>query len=266
MYDGVIFDLDGTVYVGDELIDGAERLIKDLLNSGVQVGFATNNTTKTPGMYVTKLKRLGISVTEDRVTNPIKPLVEWLQSGAPEAGVFALCEQPMRDALIESGVRLVDAAKDVGVVVASFDRTLDYHKLRTAFQALWRNPDCRLVATNLDRYCPMPGGSGEPDAGAIVAALEASAEVKCEMVFGKPAEELFRSACSSLGVDPQRCLMVGDRLDTDIAMAAAIGADSTLVLTGDSTRKDAAKKIKDFTPTYILDSLADIPDAIGLSV
>lgn len=264
MYDGVIFDLDGTVYIGDELISGAKNVLEDLQSAGLQVGFATNNTTKTPAMYVEKLGRLGISVQEEQVTNPIRPLVDWLQGEVKGSGVFALCEDPMREVLLTADIRLVEEPEEVDVVVASFDRTLDYPKLRTAFQALWGNPECRLVATHLDPYCPLPAGSGEPDAGALVGALEAAANVRCEMVFGKPSDNLFRSACKTLGLRPENCLMVGDRLNTDIAMAEGVGADSVLVLTGDSRRADIAAHPDGLAPSFVLPSLVGIPAAIGL--
>lgn len=266
MYDSVIFDLDGTIYIGDQLIPGARSAIETLRQAGVNVGFATNNTTKTPLMYAEKLRDLGVRVREEFITNPISPLLEWLRKEAAGAGVFALCEDPMLEVLRDSGVHLVDSVEHVDVVVASFDRTLTYEKLRIAFQSLWGNPDCRLVATNLDLYCPLPGQSGEPDAGATVAALEASTNVRCEAVFGKPSAALFRSACASLGADPERSLMVGDRLATDIAIASAVGADSALVLTGDSQLSDIPADGSRTVPTYVLDSVASIPEAIGLAV
>ena len=109
------------------------------------------------------------------------------------------------------------------MVVASYDRTFEYRKLQIAFDALWFHKRARLITSNPDRYCPMPGGRGEPDAAAVVAAIEACTGVTCEANLGKPGAEMLETVLGMLGLSADRCVVVGDRLSTDIAMAATAG-------------------------------------------
>jgi ribonucleotide monophosphatase NagD (HAD superfamily) len=111
------------------------------------------------------------------------------------------------------------------------------------------------VATNPDAYCPMPGGRGEPDAAAVIAAVEACTGVRCEVNVGKPSAVMLETALGALGLAPQDCLMVGDRLYTDIAMAVDAGVDSALVLTGESTEEMVAALAPDRRPTLVLDRI-----------
>ena len=113
----------------------------------------------------------------------------------------------------------------------------------------------RLVATNLDRWCPFPGGRGEPDAGAIVAAIEACTGVTCEVNAGKPDPLMLEAAMELLGLEVGDCLMVGDRLSTDIAMARAAGMPSAVVLTGETTSQLLAATPPEDRPTWVLDRI-----------
>jgi 4-nitrophenyl phosphatase len=137
--------------------------------------------------------------------------------------------------------------------VASYDRGFDYRKLQIAFDAIWFYRRARLVTTNPDRYCPFPGGRGEPDAGAIVAAVEACTGATCEVNVGKPDPLMLESAMDLLGLDAGDCVMVGDRLSTDIRMARAAGMASALVLTGDTTEVALAAAPEGDRPTWVLD-------------
>ena len=139
------------------------------------------------------------------------------------------------------------------IVIASFDRTFCYEKLKRAFHAV--RAGARLIATNADRFRPTTYG-GEPDAAAIIAAIEASSGVKCETVVGKPSTAMTSYLLRCLDVAPARCLLIGDRLDTDIAMANNAGISSALVLTGATSTEEAERS--DIIPTYILKSLAEI--------
>jgi NagD protein len=135
----------------------------------------------------------------------------------------------------------------------AFDRTLDYRKLNIAYQALLRG--ARFFATNIDKACPMPGGS-IPDAGATIAALEAVTGRCLELSAGKPSELILQTACAALGLPPEACVMVGDRLETDIRMGKEAGMTTALALTGVSKRSDVAGA--GFPPDYVLDSLRDL--------
>lgn len=255
LYDGYLFDLDGTIYLGDTLLPGAHRLLSTLREIGRDVIFLSNNPTKDPQMYAEKLSRLGIPTDPRHVINPLVTLAAWLRREAPASRVFVLGSEPLRRAVVGAGCLLSEDPALIDVVVASYDTSFDYRKLQIAFTALWQHGRARLVTTNPDAYCPMPGGRGEPDAAAILAAIEASTGARCEANLGKPDPAMLRTAADVLGLQPQDCLMVGDRLYTDIAMAVDAGMDSALVLTGESTRRMVADLPADRRPTYVLDRI-----------
>ncbi len=255
LYDGYLFDLDGTIYLGDTLLPGAHRLLSTLREMGRDLIFLSNNPTKDPEMYAEKLSRLGIQTDPQHVVNPLVTLAAWLRREAPGSHVFVLGSEPLRRAVVGAGCTLSEDPALIDVVVASYDTSFDYRKLQIAFDALWEHGRARLVTTNPDAYCPMPGGRGEPDAAAILAAIEASTGARCEVNLGKPDPAMLRTAADVLGLQPQDCLMVGDRLYTDIAMAVDAGMDSALVLTGESTRDMAADLPAARRPTYVLDRI-----------
>ena len=217
--------------------------------------FLSNNPTRDPQMYADKLGALGISTPVADIVNPVVTVPRWLQTHHPGAGVFVIAEEPLRRALAAAGIRVTDRPEEIDVVVASFDRTFEYRKLQIAFDALWFHKRARLITSNPDRYCPMPGGRGEPDAAAVVAAIEACTGVTCEANLGKPGAEMLETVLGMLGLSADRCVMVGDRVSTDIAMAATAGMDSALVLTGETTPEMARQLPQDGAPTWILDRI-----------
>ena len=255
LYGGYVFDLDGTVYLGEELLPGAGRLLARLRELDRRVVFVSNNPTRDPEMYAGKLRRLGVEVSTTEVLNTVVTMTRWLARHHPDATVFPIAEAPLRRALAEAGIRTSDRAEEIDLVVASYDRGFDYRKLQIAFDAIWYHRRARLVATNLDRFCPFPGGRGEPDAGAIVAAIEACTGATCEVNAGKPDPLMLEAAMELLGLDAGDCVMVGDRLSTDIAMARAAGMPSALVLTGETTGQLLAATAAEDRPTWVLDRI-----------
>jgi len=253
LYDAYVFDLDGTIYLGDELLPGAKRLILGLRKRGIPVRFLSNNPTKDPASYVEKLDRLGLPTPAAEITNTVVTTTRWLVENAPNAVVFPIAEQPLKDALAKAGIRMSEDPTEIDIVIASYDRAFDYRKLQIAFDAIWFHKRARLMTTNPDRFCPYPGGRGEPDAAAVVAAIEATTGATCERNFGKPDASMLKVALAGLHLRVERCVMVGDRLSTDIRMAVDAGMPSALVLTGDSTARDVLALEPDQRPTYVLD-------------
>ena len=237
-YDGYIFDLDGTIYLGDELLPGAEWLIRTLRQANKVVRFLSNNPTKTPKQYADKLTNLGIPTRVDDITTSIATTIWWLRTYHPGATVFPIAEEPVCQALREAQFQISEDPSQIDVVIASYDRGFTYAKLQTAFDALWYHKRAILIQTNPDRYCPFPGGRGEPDAAAITAAIEACTQVTCQASMGKPSEWMLRACLDGSGLTYDQCLMTGDRLATDIQMALDVHMDAALVLTGDSQRTD----------------------------
>jgi HAD superfamily hydrolase (TIGR01450 family) len=252
-YRGYIFDLDGTIYLGDQLLPGAAELLQALRSAGRRIAFLSNNPTKTREQYVERLAGHGIAVSRDEVINSSYVMVQWLLANAPHARLFVVGEAALIGELQAAGFVLSETAADIDYVIASFDRTFTYRKLQIAFDAI--RAGARLIATNPDRYCPVPGG-GEPDAAAVIAAIEACTGTVCQLNVGKPAAIMAETVSQALGLPAGDCLMVGDRLMTDIAMGQAAGMATVLVLTGDSGRADLAAS--PFQPTYVLERIDQI--------
>lgn len=252
-YDGYIFDLDGTVYLGETLLPGALETLGALKAAGKRRVFLSNNPTKTREQYAAKLTGMGIPVTPAEVVNSSYVLVERMQQLAPGGHLFVVGEQPLMGELEAAGFTLSEEPGKIAYVVASFDRTLVYHKLQVAFDAI--RAGARLIATNADRYCPVPGG-GQPDAAAVIAAIEACTGATCEEVVGKPSATMANTVLAMLQLPPERCLMVGDRLETDILMGQRAGMATAFVLTGASTRADLAALKQQ--PTYVLENIGGL--------
>jgi 4-nitrophenyl phosphatase len=253
LFQGYVFDLDGTVYLGDELLPGAGRLLRRLRELDRRVAFVSNNPTRDPEMYADKLRRLGVEASVPEVLNTVVTMTRWLSRNHPDATVFPIAEEPLCRALAEAGIRTSDRPEEIDIVVASYDRGFDYRKLQIAFDAIWFHRRARLVTTNPDRYCPFPGGRGQPDAGAIVAAIEACTGATCEVNVGKPDPLMLEAAMELLGLEAGDCVMVGDRLSTDIRMARDAGMASALVLTGDTTEAALAAAPEQDRPTWVLE-------------
>lgn len=254
-FDAYVFDLDGTIYLGDELLPGAARLISELRRRGIPVRFLSNNPTKDPQQYATKLAALGVTTELADIANTVVTTTNWLLDHHPDAVVFPIAEEPLKRALAAAGIAMSEDPTQIDIVIASYDRAFDYRKLQIAFDAIWFHRRAFLIETNPDRYCPFPGGRGEPDCAAITAAIEASANTRCQASLGKPSPIMIETALRGLDVDLRRCVMVGDRPTTDIQMAHDVGMASALVLTGEATADDVRGMAPADRPALVLDRI-----------
>ncbi len=257
-FEAYLFDLDGTIYLGSELLPGAKALIERLRAEGSKLVFLSNNPTRDPDMYVRKLNGLGIPVDRSEILNTVVTTVLWLKQNHPDAVVFPIAEQPLIDALTSAGIAISENPTEIDIVIASYDRGFDYRKLQIAFDAIWQHKRAFLITTNPDRYCPFPEGKGEPDAAAIVAAIESSTGTKCVANMGKPDRTMIDTVLGELGVDAANTIMVGDRLETDVRMAVNAGMNSALVLTGDSKLTDLEQTDQSQWPTFVLEGVASL--------
>jgi HAD superfamily hydrolase (TIGR01450 family) len=255
LYEGYIFDLDGTIYLGDELLPGVKRLILKLRELDKRVFFLSNNATKDPRMYAEKLDGLGLNTPASEIVNTVVTMTGWLLSNQPDATVFPISEEPLKNSLQEAGIRMSEDPEEIDIVIASYDRTFDYRKLQIAFDAIWFYGRAMLVTTNPDRYCPFPGGRGEPDAAAIVAAIEACTGTKCQVNVGKPDPIMLETVMDLIGLEAKECVMTGDRLYTEILMAKVAGMPSAVVLTGETTDEDLANEPEENLPDYTLERI-----------
>ena len=266
--DGFVFDLDGTVYLGETVLPGAAQGIAELRQRGKRILFVSNKPLQPRGVYAEKLTRMGIPTHADEVITSAFVLGHHLVSSQPHLRLYVVGEEQLRDELRSYGLHVLDEfadqdpkevihPEDIDAVVVAFDRTLDYRKLNTAFQALRRG--ARFFATNPDKVCPMPQGC-IPDAGATIAALEHISDRKVELIAGKPSPLTMKVALDLLKLPPERCMMVGDRLETDIQMGQQSGLMTAVVLTGVSTLEDVTRLPT--PPTLVIGSLRELPDLV----
>jgi HAD superfamily hydrolase (TIGR01450 family) len=236
-YDQVILDLDGCVWVGDEPTEGAIEAVAALRAAGKGVAFVTNDSQHSGEDHVAQLWRLGIQASLADVVTVGGAVQHLLADTRMGRTAFVIGREAMRKHVADAGLRVLngtaDAAKADVVVVAGTD-DLSYDDLRTAALAARRAGD--LIATGRDPTLPTPDGHW-PGTGALLAAVETASGVTAEIV-GKPQPRLFETALDRMG--DGRTLAIGDRLDSDVAAAAAAGLDAALVLSGGMTAAEAA--------------------------
>ena len=249
---GWLFDLDGTVYLGEALVPGAAETVAALRGDGRRVAFLSNKPLQTRADYAAKLRRLGVPADAEDVINSSLVLARHLaalDSGAP---VFVIGEPPLVAELIAHGFE-VRPDQRVRWVVIAFDRTFDYAKLNIALQAVRQG--ARLIATNPDRTCPVEGGE-IPDCAGMMAAVEAVTGKTVEIVVGKPSPIILEVALARLDVPARDAVIVGDRIETDIVMGRRLGLGTVLVLSG-VTRADDPR-IAEIAPDLVLPSIRDL--------
>lgn len=253
LYQAYIFDLDGTIFLGNKLLPTVADTIGALRADGRRTVFLSNNPTRTREEYASKLTRLGLPTPAEDVVNSSLVMVDFLQRRMPGARLFVVGEESLQAELAAAGFELTDDARRVDAVIASFDRTFAYWKLQVAFDAI--RAGARFYATNGDRYCPVPGG-GEPDAAAMIAAIEASTNTQVEAIVGKPSAYMAEAILGLVGVPAADCVMTGDRVETDVLLGLNAGMSGALVLTGATDAATAAAA--NTRPTYILEQLGEL--------
>ena len=251
-YRGWLLDLDGTIYLGERLIPGADAAVAALRAGGRRVAFLSNKPLQTRAEYAAKLSRLGVPAAPDDVINSSLVLARHLRERDPGAPVFVIGEPPMLEEMRAHGFE-VRPDEHVRWVVIAFDRTFDYAKLNTALQAVKRG--ARLIATNPDRTCPVEGGE-IPDCAGMIAAVEAVTDRRVETIVGKPSPIILEVALAALGVPAADAAIVGDRIETDIVMGRRLGLGTVLVLSG-VTRADDPR-IAAVAPDHVVGSVRDL--------
>lgn len=266
--DGFLFDLDGTVYLGETAIPGAVAAIAELRRRNKRILFVSNKPLEPRTAYAQKLTRLGIPTAAADVITSGYILGRYLAQAAPHERLYVIGEANLIMELRENGLNIVDELltqdekgvldpTGIDAVVASFDRTFDYRKLNTAYQALIKG--ARLYATNGDLTCPMPGG-GIPDAGATLAALKALTGRDPDVLAGKPSPLTIEVVLHLMDLPAARCMMVGDRLETDILMGQEAGMVTCAVLSGVSTAEEIRHMNR--PPDLVLNNIGELPARI----
>ena len=249
-----ILDLDGTTYLGDQLIEGAKTFIELLQEQGSSFLFLTNNSSKHPRQYLEKLSHLGISVPLEKIfTSGMATalLLKQIRESHGWQRLFVLGTPALEEVFIENGFEIDPLNPQV--LVLGFDTTLTYEKL-WKFCSFVRQ-GLPYLATHADLNCPIPGGY-MPDAGAIIALVKASTEREPDIIVGKPNRIIIEMAAQQLGVPISSLVMVGDRLYTDIALGASSGITTVLVLSGEAQLKDLATS--PYQPHVIFNHLGEM--------
>ncbi|MFC0068972.1 HAD-IIA family hydrolase [Umezawaea endophytica] len=251
-YDALLLDLDGTVYRGKEPVPGAADAVAVARSQGVGIRFVTNNASRAPQLVVDHLVEIGFQAALDEVSTSAQAAAAMLAERLPaDSAVLVLGTEALADEVRTVGLRPVrEATDEVTAVVQGLSQDLGWRELAEACVAIRRG--VLWVACNADVTLPTERGL-LPGCGALVAALKAATDRE-PLIAGKPATPLLEQAAKSLGAE--RPLVVGDRLDTDIAGAVNAGMDSLLVLTGVSTEADALALPADRRPTYIAADLS----------
>jgi len=257
MFKGFIFDLDGTIYLSDTLIPEADRVVQLIRERGRRVVFISNKPLQTREDYAAKLTRLGIPTKTDEVINSTLVMTKYLKKNDPGAKLFVIGEVPFLEELRRAGFVITEEPKEIEYVVVAFDRTFDYRKLNIAFQAI--KLGAHLVATNPDRTCPVEGGE-IPDCAGMIAAIEAVTGKKVEVIVGKPSPIMIQAALEVMGLKPEDCILIGDRLETDIKMGKDAGIATGIVLTGVTDEKTL--KETSIPPDFVFQSIADVENLL----
>ncbi|XP_045890497.1 pyridoxal phosphate phosphatase [Micropterus dolomieu] len=283
--DFILFDCDGVIWHGEKAITGAAKVVSSLIQHGKNVVFVTNNSTRPRENYVHKFCRLGFTdVMLDQIFSSSYCSALYLRDVVKICGrVFVIGCDGLRRELQEAGIPCVEEADDpdatiydcalapdVKAVLVGHDDKLTFLKLAKA-SCFLRDPDCLFLATDNDPWHPLSGGRILPGSGSLTAALEVASGRKAT-VIGKPSRFMFECISSQFrGVDPAQCLMVGDRLETDMLFGSNCGLDTMLTLTGVSQIEEAQEYSnselttnQSLVPNYVVDTIADFLPAFEL--
>ncbi|XP_006874022.1 PREDICTED: phosphoglycolate phosphatase [Chrysochloris asiatica] len=291
--DTLLFDCDGVLWRGEAAVPGAPEALSALRARGKRLGFITNNSSKTRAAYADKLRRLGFggpagSGAGLEVFGTAYCTALYLRQrlvGAPTPKAFVLGSPALAAELEAVGIASVGVGPeplqgdgpgdwltsplepDVRAVVVGFDPHFSYAKLTRALRHL-QQPGCLLVGTNLDNRLPLENGRFIAGTGCLVRAVEMAAQRQADII-GKPSRFIFDCVSQEYGINPERTVMVGDRLDTDILLGVTCGLKTILTLTGVSTLDDVKRNqesdcvlTKQMVPDFYVNSIADLLPAL----
>jgi len=255
-----VVDLDGTVYRGRDPLPGAVDALDTLRNRNVQLLFCSNNPTKTRDAYVERLVGMGITAEASEILSAGTVTTTYLRETHGDDDLYLVGSPGLRDQLLAADLTLVDDPEPADVLVASWDRAFDYDSLTAGLHAL-QDDETAFVGSDPDRVIPAGNNTLVPGSGAIIRAIAGVADRDPDVVLGKPSTQTIEVVRETLECPPAECLLVGDRLDTDIAMGERAGMETVLVLTGVTDRADLDDA--DVTPDHVVDALADVPSLLA---
>jgi len=245
-----ILDMDGTFYLGDQILEGSLDFIKHIREKGMDFFFFTNNSSKSPEVYVEKLARMGLRVTKDKIITSGMVTIDYIKKRFKNPRIYLVGTKPLEEDFEQNGIKLVETEPQA--VVIGFDTTLTYDKIMKACHFIRQGVP--FIATHPDLNCPTENGS-VPDCGAMCAMITASTGVR-PIYLGKPYPETIQYIMDTLKCKKEDMVFVGDRLNTDIAIGVKNGVTTILVLTGEATLADVEKS--EIKPDFIVERLAEL--------
>ena len=246
-----LLDMDGTIYLGDQLIEGTHAFLQAAKQSGRKVLFLTNNSSKNGETSLRKLSLMGIDAGPEDVLTSGQAAAQTIMQRYPGKKVWVMGNDLLKEELCSLGLPVVEREPDI--VLTAFDTQLTYQKLWDCCDYVRQG--LPYIATHPDFNCPTETGF-MPDLGAMTELICASTGRRPDRVIGKPERDIFACASARTGVPLSQCAMCGDRLYTDIAAGQKQGLFSILVLTGETKLEDLAAS--DIKPDLVLDRLADL--------
>ncbi len=247
-----VLDLDGTVYLGPNLIEGSDKFIEKVRKRGKRIVFFTNNASKDSKIYTDKLNGLGIKATRDDIITSGDVTILYLKENYPNKRVYINGTPALEESFKESGINLV--SEDPDIVIQSFDTTLTYQKLWDITNFI--REGALFLATHCDINCPTETGF-MPDCGAMVELITASTGKK-PRYLGKPMKETVEMIAAKTGCEPSEICFIGDRIYTDVKTGVNNGSHGILVLSGESDMGTVEES--DVKPTLIFQDLNEIVD------
>ena len=255
----VLLDMDGTVYLGNTLFDGALECFDYFKKNNIDYVFITNNSSHNLEEYATKVTNMGISCNEENFYSSIEVSVEYLRNKNAKR-IFVLGNKCLKEKVAKffEIVAKYNKNEKIDAVLCGFNTELVYEDLKNACLYL-QTSDCEFLATNGDFRCPIEDGLYIPDCGGMIEWMRLCTGKKAK-VLGKPDPEIINQLIKKFNVLPSDVIAVGDRLYTDIKVSVNAKIDSVCVLSGESTLQDI--ETYESKPTYILDSIKDLPNLL----
>ncbi len=252
-----LLDMDGTLYLDDDLFEGVEDFLAHIKKMGGRYMFLTNNSSKSVDKYIEKMKKLGIETVEDDFLTSTNATCIYLEKNHKDKKIYAFGTEAFKDQLRKSGFNITDKLEDdIEVLVMGFDTELTFKKLEEACILL--NRGVTYIATNPDWVCPTWYGS-VPDCGSVAAMLF-NATGRNPLFIGKPQPEMIYLAMEKAGYEKEQTVLFGDRIYTDIKSGYNAGIDTVFVLSGEGTMKNVEES--DFKPTYIRKNVKEVYEEI----
>lgn len=253
-FKGFIFDCDGVIWEGKKLLPGAISLIKTLESLEKSVGFVTNNSTLSTANYLKKFSDLGLFIDKNQLVTSTQAVIHYLNSLNPSIlNIYVIGEAGLIDSIHSAGYNISEDPKIIDAVVVGMDRQFTYNKLRIGLRSILNG--ARFIGTNPDPQFPTEDGFS-PGAGSMIGALARALEQEPEEILGKPNPLMAEILLKQLNLSPKSCVMIGDRVSTDLKFA--LNAKMTPVLVKTGFGKGEFNKNKNFPYYKVIDTLEQI--------